>query len=51
MPPKKKFRYEESFVQFGSIVINADEEEKLQCALYHKVFASSSLKPCKLHLN
>ena len=48
MLPKKKFKYNESFVQFGFIVINTDGEEKPQCVLRHKVLASSSLKPCKL---
>ena len=48
MPPKKKFRYDESFVQFGFIVINTGGEEKPQCVLCQKVLASSSLKPCKL---
>ena len=48
MPPKKKFRYDESFVQFGFIVINTGGEEKQQCVLCRKVLASSSLKPCKL---
>ena len=48
MPPKKKFRYDESFEQFGFIVINTGGEEKPQCILCHKVLASSSLKPCKL---
>ena len=48
MPLKNKFKYNESFVQFGFIVINTGGEEKPQCVLCHKVIASSSLKPCKL---
>ena len=48
MPPIKKFKYDESFVQFGFVVINTGEDEKPHCVLRHKVLASSSLKPCKL---
>ena len=48
MPPKKSFRYDESYIQLGFIVINACGEDKPQCVLCHKVLASSSLKPCNL---
>ena len=48
MHPKKKFRYNESFVQFGFILINTGGEEKPQCVLCHKVLTSSLLKPWKL---
>ena len=48
MPPKKKFRYDDSFIQFGFIMIKSGGEEKPQCVLCNNVLASSSLKPCKL---
>ena len=48
MPPKKKFRYDDSFIQFGFNMIKSGGEEKPQCVLCNNVLASSSLKPCKL---
>ena len=47
-PPKKKFRYDHSFIQFGFIMIESGGEEKPQRVLCNIVLASSSLKPCKL---
>ena len=48
MPPKRKFRYDKSYIRLGFIVINTCREDKLQCVLCHKVLASTSRKPCKL---
>ena len=48
MPSKKKFRYDESYIQLGFVVTNRCGEDKPQGVLCHKVLASSSLKPCKL---
>lgn len=46
--PRKKLKYNDSYVQFGFTVINDGGEEKPQCVLCCKVLASSALKPSKL---
>ena len=46
--PRKKLRYNDSYVQFGFTVINSGGEEKPQCVLCYRVLASSALKPSKL---
>ena len=46
--PRKKLRYNDSYVQFGFTLTNSGEEEKPQCILCSKVLASSALKPSKL---
>ena len=48
MPPKKKIRYDDSYLKFGFTAIKCDGEEKPQCALCCTVLASTSLKPSKL---
>ena len=45
--PRKKLRYNDSYVQFGFTVINSGGEEKPQCVLCCIVLASSALKPIK----
>jgi len=46
--PRKKLRHNDSYVQFGFIVINSGEEENPQYVVCCKVLASSALKPSKL---
>ena len=46
--PRKKLRYNDSYVLFAFTVINSGAEEKPQCVLCCKVSASSALKPSKL---
>ena len=48
MPPKKKMRYDDSYVKFGFTAIKCDGEEKPQCVLCCTVLVSTSLKPSKL---
>ena len=47
MPPKKKMKYNDSYLKFGFTAIKFDREKKPQCVLCCTVLASTSLKHSK----
>ena len=48
MLPKKKIRYDNSYLKFDFTVMKSVGEKKLQCILCCTMLASTSLKPSKL---
>ena len=48
MLPKKKMRYDNSYLKFGFTVIKSNKKEKLWCVLCSYSLVSTSLKHSKL---